>query len=92
MKTYDLLMLLVLAVWWLLFRRKYEWKAVVLYYMCGVMIADVFCAALLLLAYRRYPNMLSALALLMPIGGLVGLAYGAAKKKLDKGSRPFAGW
>ena len=48
MRTYDLLMLLVLAAWWLRFRKKYDWRAVVLFYLGGVMIADVFCAGLIL--------------------------------------------
>jgi hypothetical protein len=88
MRTYDLLMLLVLAVWWVLFRHKYDWKAVALYYLIGVMFADVFCGAMILVAYRHYPNVLTIPALLMPIGGLVGLVYGAAKKKLNKKSSP----
>ena len=90
MKTYDLLMLLVLGVWWLAFRSKYDRNAVVLYYLCGVMVADVVCGALILIAYSRYPNVLSMPALLMPIGGFVGLAYGVAKKKLSKKSTPLA--
>jgi len=73
MKTYDLLMLLMLAVWWLRFRKKYDWRAVVLFYLCGVMIADVFCAGLILVLYRRHPEILTAPALLMPIGGMVGV-------------------
>jgi hypothetical protein len=90
MKTYDLLMLLVLAVWWFCFRKKYERRAVVLFYLCGVMIADVFCGLLILLLYRRYPDILTAPALLMPIGGMIGLAYGAAKNRLNKGAPLFA--
>jgi hypothetical protein len=90
MKTYDLLMLLVLAVWWIGFRKKYEWRAVVLFYFIGVMITDVFCALLIFLLYRRYPDILTAPALLMPIGGMVGLAYGAARNRLNKGAPLFA--
>jgi len=90
MKTYDLLMLLVLAVWWLCFRKKYEWRAVMLFYFVGVMIADVFCALLTLLLYHRYPDVLTTPALLMPIGGMIGLAYGAAKNRLIKGTALFA--
>jgi hypothetical protein len=89
MKTYDLLMLLVLAVWWLCFRKKYDWRAVVLFYFGGVMIADVFCAGLILLLYRRYPEILTTPALLMPIGGMIGLGYGATKNKLGKGTALF---
>ncbi len=91
MKTYDLLMLLILAVWWLCFRRKYDWRAVMLFYLGGVMVADVFCAVLILIVYRRHRDMLmAAAALLMPIGGMVGLAYGAAKNRLRKGVGPLA--
>lgn len=89
MRTYDLLMLLVLAVWWLRFRKKYDWRAVVLFYLGGVMIADVFCAGLILLLYRRHPEILTTPALLMPIGGMIGLGYGATKNKLSKGTALF---
>ena len=70
MKTYDLLMLLVVVVWWLCFRKKYDRRAVVLFYLGGVMIADVFCAVLILILYRRHPGILTAPALLMPIVGI----------------------
>jgi hypothetical protein len=85
MRTYDLLMLLVLATWWLCFRKNYDWRAVVLFYLGGVMLADVFCAGLILLLYRRHPETLTAPALWMPIGGMIGLGYGATKNRLSKG-------
>ena len=66
-------------------RKKYDWRAVVLFYVGGVMAADVFCAVLFLIMYRRYPDILTVPALLMPIGGMDGLAYGAAKGRLTKG-------
>jgi hypothetical protein len=90
MRTYDLLMLLVLAAWWLRFRKKYDWRAVVLFYLGGVMIADVICAGLILALYRHYPEILTTPALLMPIGGIVGLGYGATKNKLSQGATLFA--
>ena len=91
MTTYDLLMLLLLGVvWWLRFRKKYDWRAVVLCYMGGVMVADVLCALLILAMHSRRPGIFTAPALLMPIGGFAGLAYGVATKKLDKWSALFA--
>ena len=92
MKTYDLLMLLVLVlvVWWLCFRKKYDRRAVLLFYLAGVMIADVFCAVLILVMYRRHRDILTAPALLMPIAGMAGLVYGAAKNKVKKGAGLFA--
>jgi hypothetical protein len=83
MRTYDLLMLLVLAAWWICFRTQYDWRAVVLFYLGGVMIADVFCAGLILLLYRRYPEILTTPALLMPVGGMVGLGHGVMKNRLS---------
>jgi uncharacterized membrane protein YfcA len=79
MRTYDLLMLLVLAAWWICFRKKYDWRAVVLFYLGGVLIADVFCAGVILLLYRRHPEILTAPALLMPVGGMVGLGTGSRR-------------
>ena len=67
-----------------MFRKKYDWKAVVLYYLLGVMLSDVLCAVLILVAYKRHPGTLAAPAFLMPIGGVVALAYGASKNKLIK--------
>ena len=87
MTTYDLVMLLVLAVWWFLFRNKWNKIAVIAYYMFGVMVTDVICGLLILVVYHRYPNVLRLPALLMPIGGLSGLAFGAAKERL--GRPPF---
>lgn len=84
MKTYDLLMLVLLAVWWLRYREKYEKKAVILYYVCGVFCADVFCGLLILVTYKRYPGILSVPALLMPIGGMAGLVYAGRKGLLTK--------
>jgi len=77
-------MLVLLAVWWLRYREKYDKKAVILYYLGGVFFADVFCALLILAAYKRYPGILSAPALLMPIGGMGGLVYGARKGLVAK--------
>jgi len=70
MKIYDLLMLLVLGIWWLSFRRRYDWRRVFLFYFGGVMIADIVCAGLILLLYRHHSGILDAPALLMPIGGM----------------------
>jgi uncharacterized membrane protein YfcA len=89
MTTYDLLMLIVLAAWWFCFRKKYDWRAVVLFYLGGVMITDVFCAGLILLLYRSHPEILITPALLMPIGGMIALAYGARTKRLNKGIALF---
>jgi hypothetical protein len=89
MKTYDLLMLLAFAGWWFCFRKECDWRAVVLFYLGGVMIADIFCAGLILLLYRRYPEILTAPALLMPIGGMIALGYGATKNRLRKGPTLF---
>jgi len=84
MRTYDAILVLVILVWWLIFRKRYDWRAVVFCYMAGVFVVDVIGALLVLIAYRRYPSIVSVFALLMPIGGIVGLAYGASKGKLDK--------
>jgi hypothetical protein len=70
-------------------RKKYDWRAVVLFYLGGVMIADVFCAGLILLLYRRHPGILTAPALWVPIGGMIGFGYGATKNKLSKGTALF---
>lgn len=86
MTTYDLLMLVVLVVWWLRYREKYDKKAVILYYLGGVFFADVFCGLLILVAYKRYPEILSTPALLMPIGGISGLVYAGRKGLLTKSS------
>jgi hypothetical protein len=88
MRTYDLVMLALLGIWWLLYRKKYDRNTVVLYYIGGVFLADVFCALLILLIYKRNPAIISAPAWLMPIGGLAGLLYGAAKGRLPKRSPP----
>jgi hypothetical protein len=90
MRTYDLLMLVVLAAWWLWFRKKYDWKAVLFYYMVGVMLSDLICGVLILVAYKRHPGVLAAPALLMPIGGMVGLTFGASRNKLVKLALPSA--
>jgi len=88
-KTYDIVMLVVFAVWWFTFRKKYDWRAVIIFYVCGVMLADVLCAGLILFLYRRHPEVLLAPAMLMPIGGIIGLAYGVKTNGLMKGSRLF---
>jgi len=84
MTTYDLLMSVLLAVWWLRYREKYDKKAVILYYLGGIFFADVFCGPLILVAYQRYPEILSTPALLMPIGGISGLVYARRKGLLTK--------
>jgi hypothetical protein len=35
MRTYDVVMLVLLGIWWLLYRKKYDRNAVVLYYIGG---------------------------------------------------------
>ena len=90
MTTYDAVLLLAIVVWWLMFRRKYDWRAVVLFYMGGVLVVDLLCAMVILIAYRSYPNVISLPALLMPLGGIGGLVYAASKNKLKKGSGLFA--
>jgi len=89
MKTYDALMLLVLFVWWIIFRKKYDWRAVVVFYMGGVMLADILCAGAIVLLYHRHPEVLAVPALLMPIGGMIGLGYGVKSGRLNKGSGLF---
>jgi len=91
MTTYDAVLLLAIIVWWLMFRRKYDWRAVVLFYMGGVLVVDVLCAMVILVAYRSHPNVISLPALLMPLGGIGGLVYAVSKNKLTKGSGFFAG-
>jgi hypothetical protein len=91
MTTYDVVLLLAIVVWWLMFRRKYDWRAVVLFYMGGVLVVDVLCAMVILVAYRSHPNVISLPALLMPLGGIGGLVYAASKNKLTKGSGLFTG-
>jgi hypothetical protein len=84
MTTYDLLMLVVLAVWWLWYCKKYNKKAVLLYYLGGVFVADLLCGLLILIFYKLNPAIIHAPALLMPIGGVAGLLYGAWKRQLAK--------
>jgi hypothetical protein len=88
MKTYDLVMLALLGMWWLFYRKKYDRTAVVVYYIIGVFFADVFCALLIIVMYRQNPAILSAPAWLMPIGGITGLLYGATKGRLAKRTPP----
>lgn len=90
MRTYDAVMLLVLIVWWLLFRKKYDWRAVAMFYLVGVMLADVLCAGMIVFLYHRHPEVLAVPAALMPIGGMIGLAYGVKSGRLDKGSKLFS--
>jgi|HubBroStandDraft_6_1064221.scaffolds.fasta_scaffold3464685_1 hypothetical protein len=84
MRTYDVVMLALLGIWWLLYRKKYERNAVVLYYIGGVFFADAFCALLIALMYKQNPAILSAPGWLTPIGGVAGLLYGATKGRLAK--------
>jgi uncharacterized Fe-S cluster-containing radical SAM superfamily protein len=72
----------------LLYRKKYDRNAVVLYYIGGVFFADVFCAFLIALMYKQNPAILFAPAWLMPIGGVAGLLYGANKGRLAKRTPP----
>jgi hypothetical protein len=88
MSTSDVVSVPVL-LWWWIFRKRYDWKAVFFFYVGGVMFADIFCAGLILVFIHRSPGVLHAPALLMPLGGLVSLAYGGATNRLRKGSRPF---
>jgi hypothetical protein len=43
----------------------------------------MLCAALIVIGYRNPPRVFNVPALLMPIAGMLGLAYGAAKHKLN---------
>jgi hypothetical protein len=88
MLTYDIVVLALLGIWWLLYRKKYDRNAVVLYYIGGVFFADVFCALLIALMYKQNPAILFAPAWLMPIGGVAGLLYGAIKGRLAKRTPP----
>jgi hypothetical protein len=54
MTTYDAVLLLAIVVWWLMFRRKYDWRAVV-FYIGGVLVVDILCALVILVAYRSHP-------------------------------------
>ena|SRR5579863_7981249 len=89
MPVWDAVLVLVMAVWWVFYRKNHDWKAVMIFYLGGVMFADLFCAGLILLHVRRHPLIISAPAFIMPLGGLVGLGYGAGKNKLRKGSGLF---
>ena len=89
MKTYDAVLLMAVIGWWLMFRDKYDWRAIVLFYMGGVFVADIVCGVLILVAYAHQPNVLTLPALLMPIGGIGGLAYAASRNQLAKGSDLF---
>jgi hypothetical protein len=88
MRTYDVVMLVLLGIWWLLYRKKYDRNAAVLYYIGGVFFADVFCALLIALMYKQNHAILFAPAWLMPIGGVGGLLYGATKGRLAKRTPP----
>jgi hypothetical protein len=81
-------LLALLGMWWLFYRKKYDRTAVVVYYIIGVLFADVFCALLIVVMYRQNPGILSAPAWLMPIGGITGLLYGATKGRLAKRTPP----
>ena len=61
MRTYDLVMLALLGIWWLFYRKKYDRNAVVLHYIGGVFLADVFCALLILLIYKRNPAIVAVM-------------------------------
>ena len=87
MRTYDVVLAL-LGIWWLLYRKKYDRNAVVLHYIGGVFFADVFCALLIALMYKQNRTILSVPAWLMPIGGVAGLLYGATKGRLAKRTPP----
>ena len=87
MRTYDVVMLVLLGIWWLFYRKKYDRNSVVLYYIGGVFFADIL-SALLILMYKQNPAILSAPAWLMPIGGVAGLLCGATTGRIAKGNPP----
>lgn len=89
MTTYDIVLLLATVVWWFCFRKKYEWGAVVLFYLGGVMLTDIFCAILIAIVYHSHPNVILLPAVLMPLGGIGGIVCGASKKQLIKGTGLF---
>jgi hypothetical protein len=88
MRTYDFVMLVLLGIWWLFYRKKYDRNSVVLYYIGGVFFADILSALLIALMYKQNPAILSAPAWLMPVGGVAGLLYGASKGRIAKRSPP----
>lgn len=88
MRTYDAVMLVLLGIWWMFHRKKYDRNSVVLYYMGGVFFADVLSALLIALRYKQNPAILSAPAWLMPIGGVAGLLYGVTKGRIAKRNPP----
>ena len=89
MMTYDAVLVAVLVVWWVTVRKKYDWRAILFYYLMGVMFADVLSAVILAVAYDRHPDVIRVGAFLMPIGGLVVLAYSVFSGKLSRTSERF---
>jgi hypothetical protein len=85
MRTYDLVMLALLGIWWLLYRKKYDRNTVVPYYHRRGLFIRFLRSADPLGLQAKSGNQ-SAPAWLMPIGGLVGLLYGGAKGRLAKRS------
>ena len=82
MAIYDAILVLIVLVWWLRFRSKYDWRAVVLFYVGGLFVTDIFCAIVILLTYRSHPTVTNLPALLMPIGGIAALLYARGKDRL----------
>jgi hypothetical protein len=88
MTTYDAGFVLAFLLWWLFFRRKYDSIAVAMYYFGGVMLADLGCAIVIAPFLRHFPNLIRVAGLVLPIGGVAGLAFGAYKGKLRKAPQP----
>jgi hypothetical protein len=88
MKPWDLVGALVLVAWWAFFRKKYDWKAVVLFYFGGVLAADLLCAGLILVAPgRALPFVLNVPTIMMPLAGVACLLYGVRTNRLCNVSR-----
>jgi hypothetical protein len=79
-----------MAMWWIFYRKTLDWRAVTMFYFGGVFSVDLLSAGLLVILLHWFPQIppiphsVPALGLLMPIGGLGGLAYGAASGKMRK--------
>jgi hypothetical protein len=75
-----------MAVWWIFYRKTLDWRTVTMFYFGGVFSGDLLSAGLLALLRHSFPiqRSLPALFLLMPVGGLAGLIYGAASGKMSR--------
>ena len=89
MTTYNAVLVLIGALWWVFFRKRYDWRAVLLYYMGAVFVIDAACAGLYLVAGTRFPGLISLLPWLMPVGGIAAILYAASRHKLARGSGLF---